>query len=373
MTEEYLLNRSHRQYTEIDQFKSYELLSSVSYEMAVRNSTVLTLTLLCNVISGNIKLSKKLKNYFTNTIENYNNFLDTTNLFKFENQEIIRIKLEEDYFFYTECHDLWIFYYNFSPVYKKNIMNKKKKKEFSQNTNGFEHSPHWAYNKYIFNRKVYDGFVIESSLGYIPIVKPDKIDKLAVESIDYQIHEVNHHIEPCFSRPRLQSLNKSSKIVSLDMINLSLPEKELCEYIKHLKTEFTKNHSIIKTPYDIINNKYYIKEDANNFTAIDWADSLFIYDYFKLSSFSINETARYIQEIFNEYYGVKIDKLKSEIKKGEAKTKLISYSFYITNKEKFLNKNRRMKEYYSISTIKSRYKLMQQLIENCGYKGLIGG
>ena len=32
---------------------------------------------------------------------------------------------------------------------------------------------------------------IESSLGYIPPVKPEEIDKLDTESIDYLIHEVN--------------------------------------------------------------------------------------------------------------------------------------------------------------------------------------
>ena len=369
MTEEYLLNRSHRQYTEIDEFKNYELINCVAYEMAVRNSDILVLTLLCNVLSTNIFLSKKLKKFIYNNKNRFDFLNNKKNIFEYEYEYEMKIqkKLEEDYFFYTESHDQWIFCYNFSPVYNKNT------KYFSQNTNDFEYSAHWSYDKYLFNRRVYNGFVVESSLGYIPPLKAEKIDKLDVESIDYKFHKVNLTIEPCFSRPRLQSLNKSSRIVSLDMINLSLPEKELCEYIKHLKTEFTKNHSIIKTPYDIINNKYYIKEDANNFTAIDWADSLFIYDYFKLSSFSLNETARYIQEIFNEYHGVKIDKLNSEIKKGEPKTKLIPYNFYITNKEKFRNKNRRMKDYYSTSTIKSRYKLMQQLIENCGYKGLIGG
>jgi hypothetical protein len=31
MTKEYLLNRSHRQYTEIDEFKNYELITQLSH------------------------------------------------------------------------------------------------------------------------------------------------------------------------------------------------------------------------------------------------------------------------------------------------------------------------------------------------------
>lgn len=63
MTNEYLLDRNYHQYTDVEEFKNYELINCVAYEMAVRNLDVLILSLIWNILSKNISLTKKLEKF----------------------------------------------------------------------------------------------------------------------------------------------------------------------------------------------------------------------------------------------------------------------------------------------------------------------
>lgn len=96
MTEKYLLNRSHRQYTEIDEFKNYELINCVAYEMAVRNSDVLILSLIWNILSKNISLTKKLEKFILKRKKNFNFLNNKENIFEDINlKSVVQEKLED--------------------------------------------------------------------------------------------------------------------------------------------------------------------------------------------------------------------------------------------------------------------------------------
>jgi|GEM_PF-4784701 hypothetical protein len=361
MTNEYLLDRNYHQYTDVEEFKNYELINCVVYEMAVRNLDVLILSLIWNILSKNISLTKKLEKFILKRKKDFNFLNNKENIFEDINlKSIVREKLEDSYFFNIQSNEKWINYYNFSPVYNLKF------NSFNECNNNLEKNSHsYNYIECHSQRNIHTGFLVETSLSFIHTIETDKKD--------FNFHEVKRSIKANFSRPVIKASKNFSKLSSLEYINFALPEKELVSYILHLKKEFNKNYSILPTLSEITLEKHYKIEDINNFNSIDWADCFFIYDYYQKSTFSINETAKYLQEIFNKYHGIKINKLKFEIKKGESKTKYIPFDFYIENKDKFLKQNRIINDYYSISTIKSRYKLMQIFIENLGYKTLIGG
>lgn len=379
MTNEYLLDRDDKQYIEVEEFEKYELINCVTYEMAVRNSDILTLTLIWNVISEHIPLSQKLTKFIEKKIDNFDFLNNSDNIFKDTNlKNTIQDKLEHTYFFNVQLDNNWIYRYNFSPVFDSEY-------KCSLQVNTTTHSKSYSLSKCHSNIKTHDGFSIEVKFINIDYVKLNEGEDINYETYNLdrdRFKELNDVIEsvkneriinPSFSRPIIKGALNSSKLTRLENINLALPAEELTSYILHIKKKFDFDNSIVPSLKEIMKDKHYELEDINNFSQRDWADCFFIYDYYQKSTFSINETARYIEEIFNKYHGIKIPKTIDELKKGESTTKIIPYYFYIQNKDKYDKRNITISSYYSISTIKSRNKLMKKFIDDLKYKNLIGG
>jgi hypothetical protein len=100
----------------------------------------------------------------------------------------------------------------------------------------------------------------------------------------------------------LQIPPKISKNVNLSNINLALPSEELYKYIEHIKKLFSKEHTIISTPLEILGTTLHfssdtIKRDKFKTRQEKFADMLFIYDALKIKM----KKAK-IQRSIVEYY-----------------------------------------------------------------------
>lgn len=65
-------------------------------------------------------------------------------------------------------------------------------------------------------------------------------------------------------------------------LNLKLPFDELKAYLKEIKDDYNKKNSIIKTKLELLEDELELKKDTlSKDKRINWADSFFIYDYYR--------------------------------------------------------------------------------------------
>lgn len=159
------------------------------------------------------------------------------------------------------------------------------------------------------------------------------------------------------------------------VLNLNLPEDELISFIKEIKKEYNLQNCI-KTRMQLLFKDLKITTTKyKDLTPNEWADSFFIYDYFRvISDVNKKTTFQKIQEILTKQNGYKIEKTDEEKRisknKGDnSKFKIIAAEEY--EKIKKTNFDKKVKPFYSIKTINDRLKIMNSLINDLNYRILL--
>ncbi len=400
MNEEKIINLPERDdeiYKEIERFKDYELMECVVYEMAIRNKTVRTLR---NKIKQKIKsIRAKIKKRvecleselriseqeiqerikkgdkkLQSIIEEHHYYVSLLFSYSSKNEEYIKTYSE-----FQEIEKLieeLINEYYFREIYKEDV------------------------SRYVFNNKnktfiEYKTIQTSTCNVKIPIIKkPFFPEKYLMESriinnkdcifftgtttkketfVRQEGKIINFNKIFPFRIKRLVVPKKKDRTINLN-INLSLPKNEIISYISKIKDEYDNDNSIIKSYIDLLSENLNLEHiNIKNMTSKGWADMFYMYDFFNISKDPITDKYNDLIENLTVYNGYKIEKPKKEQKKGEPKSKIVSYSAYknlISQNPKFYD-NKTVKKFYSLSTIKSSLKLMKSLIDDMNYKNLI--
>lgn len=271
--------RTDPQYLEIERFKKYELTNNICFEMAIRNQTIQDMVLIINDHYDKTHLSIKINEFyscFINFFPRDDNFeyFSGINLLIPEIKEILKNILHE-VFYLNEIvgNENWLNFYNFMPQYnnKHKTFNKtspiKNFRVVDQIKNNFQEGLYdeeyeincedpdiekqryeyfndfWSSHVQIGEQlnwqiKNFKEFILTSNLinrEDLPEIDKDLFD---IKANCYYISE--HIINQNFSRPLLKT-SSSNKFVTLENINLNLPDEELFDYIRILKKEFAKD------------------------------------------------------------------------------------------------------------------------------------
>lgn len=227
------LNRYDNQYTDIENFKDYELTNCIAYEMAIRNNQVMQLIrndLLFkkenNSLSCSTSTSLLLKNFYINE-------------------------------YYLAYH------------FFEDIVNIKKERMMAGwNWGAFRNRNHLENDgKRIFNCFEEEGFTT------------------IITVIDSAVPEQSIII-PATKRPKLETY---PIIKEFDIkLNLSLPEKDLISYIKNIKSSFDQSYSLFPSGFEVENGL--LLENSEKISSRDIltnkekvADMFFIYDCYELN------------------------------------------------------------------------------------------
>lgn len=321
-----IVSRKDKIYTEIDNFKSYELTPCIAYEMAVRNKEVKFLLekydkikammysescILKGTIFGKETFEqlyiseeyedltheeyvdlmlRKFNTYKTLIDEDYKNFL-VLYIDKCTELSIVYLRILEkkildelinDYLVYPTGYKRQIF--NGKHIFFEEITNSKKEKK----------------EKFITDENVEDkGINIRS----VEIIHDEFI----------QIQRIYRNTEKYLANNVIPNFNR--QVNDQDQIsvaiNFSLPENEILEYIRRIKKKISP-----KTPFELLGNKLDKANDISNIEITDsnnkkisidmtkgekpqnkFADMLYVYDM-KNKGFTYSQI---IDEI-NEYY-----------------------------------------------------------------------
>lgn len=397
------INRNSQMYLDIENFEDYEFTNCITFEMAIRNNDVLSGIIELLIIKNIITDIEPTKIYFDN------NIMDK--IFKENKFETIN-----DYLWFVHTTFLTNKYYidlniiDFFSKYPETIyLLLKNREHISDNIIKYEYQPDFI-NK-LNMKKYYTSNLFSFSNVY-------SYDHKNFEDM-YLNTKSEHFVIQKFSRPKLRRLKSHDTNVHIMDINLNLPLEEILDYIKKIHETYnkTKNKEFpyVSSSFEILNsinnhklapinsyllwekNSFYnyfkipkinleeflngyeltiinqdYKSKQKNFNRLskqDWADCFFIYDFYtKNKNYSGNDKARILQEYFDYYYFVKVQSTSN--KNILKKIKLENYFKY---PHLYINKGLNYKSYYSISTIKSRYNLMKELIENTHYTSFISG
>lgn len=280
------INRNDKQYIDVENFVDYEFTSCIAYEMAIRNNRVIEL------IKENILYAK-------------------------ENNNINNSEIEDELLVKFYINEFYLNYHFFNDIV--NLDNEKNVSGWRWQTDpDIKREIEKKEEEQILSMEHFKGFSVFSRVA----------DSCIPE------HSV---LLTNFSRPPLESF---PIIKELDVrLNFSLPEKDLLEYIKHIKKEFDKNNNIIKSGFEILNDIELSNSDKINSRDIlsykeRMADMFFIYDCMKLSYKVLK-----IRYMLEDYYSSKGIETKS----------------------------------FTEKTIKKYYEIAKHYIDNCTYKELITG
>ena len=199
-------------------------------------------------------------------------------------------------------------------------------------------------NKYFFKQDDYDGYSTHQGI----LKGEDNRYNLSTIKQDSTKQVVNHN-------------------VSNFQINLNLPKHELISYLSKIKDNYDNDNSILMSPMELLGRDINIKpEDIKNMDSIEWADTFYIYDYFKNN---VDDN------ITDKKSGIKIDLTfyhrdleNTSYEKSNLDSKSVQNIKHKYSKKK---KSDNKEFYIEIDTIGSRYKLMKVLIEQEKYKFLI--
>jgi len=389
-------------YKEIENFQDYEYTNCIAYEMAIRNNDV-------------IEIKSRINNLIETMRKNVREKFD-----KFEQLEKMRKKdfdillnsddeLKKEYTQYRKFFSCFLYHidYDFLEKYSLETKEYNEIKELNQE----------LINNY-WIRSFFDDEIINAIYGvFFQKINNDYIE-FEIKSLKFKeksIHEINEFESSDYisSLPigkyddnsdirevkewKIGVINEKGMEVDLSKfyktkntlivpknltktikinINLNLPLEELKAYIEHIKLEYEKDNSIIKSTLELLGEKLNIKTiKFKEMTSKEWADCFFIYDYFKSSTDKLKGTKfQKLQEVLTKYNGVKIEKTKEELRKSKnrndnSKYKIVSYKVYNELKDNYIHK--KIKPFYSLATIEDRLKLMILLIDDLGYKTLI--
>ncbi len=367
------LSRSDEIYKEIESFEKYELTHCIAYEMGIRNEEVKKII---NILDDLTYLNKNVeKNNFFNEFEDRNlwisMFIDilkeydvykcyTSDIEDIDNINIntsysivnkLKMELEENYFIPYDGRSVILEgmedEINLSNYFEPDSSQSRHINEIlSDNSKDYYKDSYSVVDGYEVYQGAYDG---DKNFNF-------------------------NKIYPNFKRP-LRTFNQMEF-----PINISLPKEEILAYIEKIKDNYDNKSSSIKNIFELLEEDINIDTiDYKNMSAKEWADCLYIYDYYKenfeISSSIKKDIVEDIQFKLTKYNGLKIRKEVKEIKnKKDTKYKIVSYADYIRNHciddIEDLDDD---KHYYSSKTISQRNQLMKKLIEgkNPKYKVLV--
>ena len=224
----YILDRGHQQYLDIENFMPYEKINCISFEMAIRNSTV---QFILNFLYKNEEaLYEKEHNYY-----------------KYANQ--LYIELQNIYYVPFEATNYLNSYTFLSTRY---INQWKTKLENYNENNCFIYNDHESsiYLGHMSTRGFNSELSINNAEEYYKFTSPTDhhyhiIDEEVLDHLNDNTLE--NIIEPNFSRPILNAPIYNNINLTLTKINLYLPENEIIEYIKHIRNNIIKLNSSITT------------------------------------------------------------------------------------------------------------------------------
>jgi len=376
--------RRESMYTDIEKFEEYEFTNCIAYEMAIRNDDnkelikefVKEYVKNVNLNDMFVPLIMSTDDYRDKESQFYNEYaitlmdkrgINPSNLYikylftndvnelinevsnayqkekiKYHLNEIESLKIEDNEKYLSEKDYLDTI--NFKEYLIRNI-------SFFQSNNYDDITKEWEEdNKKFISKKSYSKYFRYDSLYEIVY---DDNGEIKTHSLE------NRHITPMYQRPKLLSTFKKMKTALVD-INLSLPENELVDYIKKIKTEHDKSakekNPIIKTTQQLLGeyleeyslpNNYPKKSSKDNPLQIKWADWFFVYDYFKFAQIENphkTKTTIY-KEIDNEF-------LKYHDNGGVEKDGTMNY-------------------WKESSTYRKIIKTMEKLIDDINYKELL--
>ena len=269
------LNRGDKQYTDVENFKKYELTHCIAYEMAIRNDEVIKTVEA--FVKGYIKeyanqykivplstldypntialYSQKLLNHMINPLQLHLEY----HFFNDINKIISDIKIEsEDGVLFNEGTDFLFF--------------PSKPREYNRE----HHVDNYDYKTQL---KITEHCIVYTIHRYDTVEKWSTI--------------MNRSLEPIYSRP-LNIDEREAKYRNIKL-NMALPTKELEDFIKKAKEEYNSNQNDFLSIEELLNG---VSEKENiKLPQKRYADLLFCYDCHKLGY-----TQAKIQNKIDRYY-----------------------------------------------------------------------
>jgi len=421
------LSRDSKNYKEIENFEQYELTTCIAYEMAIRNSVVdeklkkLELLIEFEEEHPYLVLEESNDTIFDLAQDRYEELLELlslqSGLFAIELQKMIDKEKSKafDYELYQKicCEDTLC---NRDKIVKKVYKNKKfwtNKTITKISTSAIHHMKNFLEKDLIYTHYIYPKSAVyqipgsnepyyfdneeHSLVNFMNLPNIDendcgffyKIQNDNTTSLNLQIVDNNDDYENIYRKSEEPKKFEINTIIqtfkrrmyeprtSLLTLNFSKPLEENLEYLKAIyKYIELADKKIIKTPLEYIGQVLDIDTiNFKNMSTREWADCFFIYDFYNLPHTDVNSIILdRLQEIFNYYHGVKIEKSSEEKRKDKnkgdnSKFKVIPYQEYL--RKKTTNQKIKYKSFYSITTIRERYRLMETLIEDEKYKLLL--
>jgi hypothetical protein len=238
------LNRDDKQYLAVENFEDYELTYCMAYEMAIRNDEVI----------------KTIFSFYENYVNDdmYNCFVLSTDDFKkcYKDAQ----KLMD---FHINPLQLHLDYHFFKPI--EEHIKEIKDILFSPFTKSYEHS------KIIPGRKIIEYKTSKYYISFVShLISNDEKESMTIHHND---------ITPNYSRPLMPNF-KDTKERRL-ILNLSLPTSELIDFVKKLKKDYDRDHSIVKNLHELLTQKESESIGLPNIQK-NYADLFFSYDCNKL-------------------------------------------------------------------------------------------
>ena len=336
--DEYILDRNDKQYINVEKFKDYELTSCVAFELAIRNDTVIKKLIefytlkndlfACLDITGKINVKIHLKQkYIPDELK-----ISVPSLYKLY---FLMMELEKNYFL-PDLFDIEEQFHSYNFI----------KLDYKCDQTYFDINKIVGDNYII--KESFDGFIVEqathvntlkyhrsdnSSLrekGTYPYKKTSTNNIISINKDSKEISEsykrnvalnnieyITYKVKQKFSKPVLKDNPNISKLFNICNLNLNLPEKEIKSYLDHVYKELIKEKNNIKTPLEYLGKELKLKTiNFKKFTAEEWADCLFIYDYNKISNEQVKTKRDKITEILNIKY--KTSTMKERLKLMES-------------------------------------------------------
>ncbi|UCN00116.1 hypothetical protein LCX93_11400 [Sulfurimonas sp. SWIR-19] len=249
----------------------------------------------------------------------------------------LETELIEKYLIYPDNYD--VNHPEKSDILLKRAMHNSLDIQRLQNDSTYQHE-----NKYFFKQDDYDGYSIhqgisegEDSRYNLSTIKQDATKQV----VDYN--------------------------VSNFQINLNLPKHELISYLTKIKDNYDNDHSILFSPMELLGKEVDIEPDEiKKMNSVKWADTFYIYDYFKNSIEENNTDQKNGIKINLTFYHNDLESASHEELSLESKN-----IKHIKNKFPKKKKSNNKEFYLEIDAIGNRYKLMEMLIEQEKYKSLI--
>ncbi len=321
-----IVSRKDKIYTEIDNFKSYELTPCITYEMAIRNKEVKFLLEKYDKIKAMKNLDScifKGKIYSKNMFYEYNVSEEYENLtheeyvdLMFQKFKTYEMLIEKDYknflvSYIDKCTELGITELN---VLEKKILDELIN-DYLVYPTGYKRQI--INGKYIFLEEITNSKKEKAEIFVTDENVEDKGINIRSGEIIHnefiQIQRIYRNTETYLANNIIPNFNRQvndQNQISI-AINFSLPENEIVEYITRIKKKINP-----KTPFELFGNKLDKANDISNIEITDsnnkkisidmtkgkkpqnkFADMLYVYDM-KNKGFTYSQI---IDEI-NEYY-----------------------------------------------------------------------